>query len=178
MDSPQHRDQAKEQRTDIMPTIKQLEFAIPGRDKLQLRHLILDYNGTIALDGQLLPELDQLLKTLAQQLTIHILTADTHGSVTEQTNHLACELAIIPANEQISAKQNYLHHIGCQHCVAIGNGINDQLLLRDAALGIAVMHEEGVASATLMAADIVVGSCHDALNLLLHPGRLIATLRC
>ena len=177
MDSP-HCDQSKEQRTDTIPNIKQLDIAIPGRDKIQLRHLILDYNGTLALDGQLLPELNQLLKTLAQQLTIHILTADTHGSVAEQTNHLTCELAIIPAREQITAKQNYLHHLGCKHCVAIGNGINDQLLLRDAALGIAIMQEEGVACACLMAADILVGNCHDALNLLLHPGRLIATLRC
>lgn len=161
-----------------MPDSNMLNIAIPGRPPLQIKHLILDYNGTIAYDGLLLPELIPKLKKLAQHLTIHVLTADTHGSAARQIEAFPCRLAIIPGGEQIVAKQRYLQQLSTEHCVAIGNGVNDQLMLHDAALGIAVMQQEGVATQSLMAADIAIGSCSAALDLLLNTKLLIATLRC
>lgn len=161
-----------------MPDTTTLNIAIPGRPPLRLQHLILDYNGTIAYDGLLLPELIPQLNKLAQHLTIHVVTADTHGSAARQVETFPCRLAIIPGDEQIVAKQHYLQQLSPEHCVAIGNGVNDQLLLRDAALGIAVMQQEGVATPSLLAADIAIGSCSSALDLLLNPKLLIATLRC
>lgn len=154
-----------------------ISIKIPGQPTLVLHHLILDYNGTIACDGQLLAELIAPLNELAQQLTIHVLTADTHGSVTSQITPLPCTLAIIAKDNQIVAKQKYLHQLGAQHCVAIGNGTNDQLLLKDAALGIGVMQHEGLALSSLIAADIAVTSCLAALDLLRRTQRVIATLR-
>ncbi len=61
--------------------------------------------------------------------------------------------------------------------MAIGNGTNDQLLLKDAALGIGVIQQEGIAIASLTTADIAVTSCLAALDLLRNPQRVIATLR-
>lgn len=155
-----------------------LTIHIPGRPPLELRHLILDFNGTIACDGQLLPELVAPLNELAQHLTIHVLTADTHGSVANQVTSFPCTLAIIAKDNQIIAKQNYLHQHSAQNCVAIGNGTNDQLLLKDAALGIAVIQQEGIAISSLMMADVAVTCCLAALDLLRNPQRVIATLRC
>jgi soluble P-type ATPase len=60
---------------------------------------------------------------------------------------------------------------------AIGNGRNDQLMLAAAALGIAVVQEEGAAIESLSAADVVLPDIRSALDLLLFPKRLIATLR-
>lgn len=161
-----------------MPNNKTLEITIPGRAPLAIGHLVLDYNGTIACDGQLLAELVPQLSTLAQQLHIHILTADTHGNVAQQVGTFPHTLEIIGTSDQAQAKRNYLHLLGAKNCVAIGNGANDALMLRDAALGIAIMHHEGAASSCVLAADVVIGSCRDALALLLSPQRLIATLRC
>ncbi len=157
---------------------RSLKINIPGRAPLKIRHLILDYNGTIACDGQLIEQLIPQLNTLNQQLRIHILTADTHGSVAQQVGTFPHTLEIIGATDQAQTKQNYLHLLGAQSCIAMGNGANDTLMLRDAALGIAIMHNEGAASSTILTADIVIGSCHAALDLLLKPQRLIATLRC
>ena len=154
-----------------------LTIHIPGRPTLELHHLILDYNGTIACDGQLLPELIAPLNELAQQLTIHVLTADTHGSVTAQVTTFPCTVSIIAKDNQINAKQKYLQQHTAKHCVAIGNGTNDQLLLKDAALGIGVIQQEGIAIASLTTADIAVTSCLAALDLLRNPQRVIATLR-
>ncbi|OQY19064.1 MAG: ATPase P [Desulfobacteraceae bacterium 4572_35.1] len=161
-----------------MPEAPKFELSIPGRAPLCLKHLVLDYNGTMACDGQLLPELIPQLNALAQQLTVHVLTADTHGTVANHVTSLPVKLVVIPPNNQTQAKQEYIHQLGCAHCIAIGNGINDELMLHDAAIGIAIMHHEGVALSTLQGADIAINSCHCALELLLKPTRLIATLRC
>jgi soluble P-type ATPase len=50
-------------------------------------------------------------------------------------------------------------------------------MLKEAILGIAVIQEEGAAVESLVAADIVTRSILDALDLLLRPLRLTATLR-
>jgi soluble P-type ATPase len=70
-----------------------------------------------------------------------------------------------------------VEQLGTEQVVAIGNGANDAQMLSAAALGIAILGREGLASEALQAADLVVGGIEDALDLLLHPPRLIATLR-
>jgi soluble P-type ATPase len=50
-------------------------------------------------------------------------------------------------------------------------------MLKQAALGIAVIQTEGAATAALLAAEIITPGIFDALDLLLHPDRLKATLR-
>lgn len=91
---------------------------VPGRGTLRLEHLVLDLNGTIAQDGELVPGV-----------------------------------------------------------AAVGNGANDAAMLREAALGIAVLGPEGLAAEALLAADVLVRDVRDALDLLLQPERLVATWR-
>jgi soluble P-type ATPase len=50
-------------------------------------------------------------------------------------------------------------------------------MLRAAALGIAVLAGEGLAVEALLAADVLALGPSDALDLLLNPRRLAATLR-
>lgn len=154
-----------------------LEINIPGAKPLLLTHLILDYNGTLAVDGLILPGVAQRLEILAKQLEIHIVTADTFGSVRTQVNHLPVELAIIPPDNQAQAKADYLDPLGPANSVAIGNGRNDAFMLKQAALGIAVVQTEGAATEALLAADVVTPGIIEALDLLLSPDRLKATLR-
>jgi soluble P-type ATPase len=71
----------------------------------------------------------------------------------------------------------YVQQLGPDHVIAFGNGINDTSMLRLAMLGIAVLTTEGVAIRALQAADVLVHSPLDAIDLLLKPKRLIATLR-
>ncbi len=154
-----------------------IEINLPGAQLLRLSHLILDYNGTLAADGSLLPGVAERLEILAKHLKIHILTADTFGSVRNQVAHLPVQLAVIPPEKQAQAKAAYLEKLGPANAAAIGNGRNDALMLKEAALGIAVMQTEGAATAALLAAEVVTSEIVDALDLLLHPDRLKATLR-
>ena len=76
-----------------------------------------------------------------------------------------------------SMRSTRLKHLGASLTVCIGNGRNDCLMIEAAALGIALVQREGAASAAILAADVVMSDILDALDLLISPLRLIATLR-
>lgn len=154
-----------------------LTIDIPDFGALRLAHLVLDYNGTLACDGRLLPEVLQTLRELTPQLQLHVVTADTYGDAGRQLKDFPCQLHILQQARQNEAKREYVRQLGASNCVCIGNGRNDQMMLQDAALGIAVMQVEGCAAACLASADIVVTDILTALNLLRNPKRLLATLR-
>lgn len=154
-----------------------LEINIPGRGELRLRYLVADYNGTLACDGTLIPEVIPLLRALSTDLELHVVTADTFGEAAQNLQMLPVKLTVLPLDRQDQAKADYLKRLGARSTVCLGNGRNDVLMLRDAALGICITEAEGACVQTLQAADIVCRSARDALNLLLNPKRLIATLR-
>ncbi len=154
-----------------------LEEAIPGYKTLFLSHLVLDYNGTIACDGRLINGVRERLEKLSKSLSIHILTADTFGSVQKEMTGIPCEVVVIGKENQTRAKADYVRQLGLQKTVSVGNGRNDALMLKETVLGIAVIQEEGATVETLMAADIATRSILEALDLLLHALRLTATLR-
>ena len=154
-----------------------MEINIPGLKALRLTHLVLDFNGTLARDGKAMEGVRQRLENLARELEIHVLTADTFGTVEEAMAGIPCRTIVVPGTAQAEAKAEHVHELGRDGVVAIGNGRNDRLMLQNAKLGIAVMQEEGAAPQTLMAADVAIFDINCALDLLIHPLRLIATLR-
>jgi len=161
----------------MMEPVLMLILKVPGWKELKLEHLFLDYNGTLALDGGVLDGVRERLRSLASSTSIHVLTADTFGSVGAELDGLDLDVVIVPASRQAEAKAERLRELGADISVAIGNGRNDARMLRDAALGIAVLQTEGACAQTLTAADVVCASIQDALDLLLHPLRLAATMR-
>ena len=154
-----------------------LEIVVPGGMTLRIKHLILDYNGTLAKDGELLPGVEDRLQELGRHLKVHVITADTHGSVSAQLHHLSCDIKIIGAENQDLLKQEYLQNVGSENAVAVGNGRNDVLMLQDALLGICLVQAEGASGAAIRVADIICTDILDVLDLFLKPSRLQATLR-
>jgi P-type E1-E2 ATPase len=154
-----------------------VELSIPGFKKLTLVHLVLDYNGTLACDGLPLAGVQARLEALARGLQIHILTADTFGTVRERVAQWPAAVTVIPREQEAEAKADYVRQLGGAQTAAIGNGRNDRLMLKEAALGIALVQEEGAAVQALLAADVVTCDILAALDLLLNPARLTATLR-
>lgn len=152
-----------------------IKMNIPGRDNLNLYHAAFDVNGTLATGGELITGVESLIAELREHLTIHLLTADTHGKQAAIDAQLGLKAHIITQGAQ--EKAAFVRELGRQHVIAIGNGTNDAPMFKEAALSIAVLGEEGLAVETLQAADIVVRHIHDALRLLLSPTRLVASLR-
>jgi P-type E1-E2 ATPase len=154
-----------------------IELNIPGRGLIQLQHLVCDVNGTLAVDGQLLDGVKQRLSALRDRLTLHLLTADTHGKQDIIDQQLNLRAVRIQPEFEAEQKANYVQQLGAGTSVAIGQGANDAGMLRTAALGICVLSPEGAAVETLLEADLVVANIYEALEILEKPLRIIATLR-
>jgi P-type E1-E2 ATPase len=154
-----------------------LTIDVPGHVMLQLEYLVLDLNGTIAEDGRLLPGVAEAVSRLSLELKVIVVTADTHGTAEKLAAELGVDVRMLPRGRESEAKLDLVDELGADAVVAIGNGANDELMLRDAVVGIAVVGEEGAAASAVAAADIVTTSITSALGLLIEPKRLIATLR-
>lgn len=151
--------------------------AVPGDPPLEIEHVVLDYNGTLACDGMLLSGVRQRMVALAKVAAVHVITADTFGSASAALPGLDLQLTVLPPGPQAVAKGDYVRRCDAERSAAIGNGRNDLEMLRIAALSIAVLGEEGTAAAAVGVARIVARDIRIALDLLLHPQRLVATLR-
>jgi P-type E1-E2 ATPase len=114
---------------------------------------------------------------LRQSIQVHLLTADTRGLQHVLDAQLGIEAVRIKPADEAAQKATFVRSLGSEGVCAIGNGANDAGMLRDAGLAIAVLGEEGLAVETLNAADVVAPSINSALDLLLNPLRLVATLR-
>lgn len=154
-----------------------IDFDIPGFGQRSLLHLVLDYNGTLAIDGRVQPGVFSRLSRIKQLLTIHILTADTYGTVRSTFGQTDYVVHILPHGDERQAKADYVRSLGPMSCACLGNGNNDASMLKDAALSMAILQPEGVAMAALSAAHILVPGIEAGLDLLLYPQRLKATLR-
>ena len=153
-----------------------LTINIPGRGELALSHLVLDYNGTIAEDGLIIPGIAARLEQLRENLDICVITADTHGTAARRCEGLPLKVLTFPTTEvgAIKAAQVRVLEGGV---VTIGNGFNDIPMSDAADLSIGVMGPEGCCGKLAAHCDILVTSIHDALDLLLKPDRIRATLR-
>jgi len=149
---------------------------VPGCAPLDIRHLMFDLNGTLATDGNMPGEVAERLRCLTAGLNVHILTADTFGTASS-LRELGVQVTVLGPGDQVAAKATAIRVLGALHTVAIGNGMNDEGMLREATLGILVVGQEGAAVRSLLAADLVVRSIEDALDLFRFPKRLIASLR-
>jgi P-type E1-E2 ATPase len=154
-----------------------IEIDIPGRDHLIIENLLLDLNGTIALDGIINPKVKEKINLLSQKLKIFILTADTLGSAQKITRGIEAKLALISPEDSSRGKMEFFKQFNANKTAVIGNGYNDHLILKEAILGIAVIGEEGASVHAMINSDSIVKNIFDALNLFIHPLRLKATLR-
>jgi soluble P-type ATPase len=154
-----------------------ISIDIPGWGTMEIENLILDLNGTLATDGKILPEAKKKINSLSGQVKIFVLTADTQGTATEETRELRAELIKIEGKDSKEGKLRFLKTLDLEKSIVIGNGGNDQLVLKEAGLSIAILGDEGISVTAMKNADILVKTISDALDLLLKPKRLIATLR-
>ena len=118
-----------------------IDIFIPGHEDLHLDHLVLDYNGTLAVDGSLINGVKAALDRLKDSIHIHVLTADTFGKAASKLEGTDCTLSILPPGRQDVGKREYVKNIDSGATVAVGNGCNDCLMLDEAALGIAVIQK-------------------------------------
>lgn len=153
-----------------------IKIDIPGRESLTIEHVVLDYNGTIARDGELIEGVPERIEALSRCVKVHILTADTYGTVREKCAGLGAEIDTFPGAGAAACKERIVRSLG-EHVVCLGNGYNDKEMFGAAALSVAILESEGCCASLISCADVLVRSIADGLDLLLKPDRLRATLR-
>ena len=159
-----------------------IHVTIPFYGELHIASLLFDYNGTMAKDGILLAGAAERLEALSELVHIEVITADTFGTTRKNLESLVSsgKVSLITMSSEVEGavkKLERLRELGIATTCAIGNGRNDRLMLQAAALGIAILGDEGAAFQAIQDAAIVSRNIVDALDLLLHPKRLVATLR-
>jgi soluble P-type ATPase len=161
-------------RLDVNGGVAMIRIDIPQRESIELHHAVFDVNGTLAVDGLPIPGVVDRLQALAEHLSLHALTAGTHGNIAELERAMGFPLHIIVSGED---KMRFVDQLGPTQVIAFGNGRNDVAMLHLAAIGVAILAGEGVAIEALQAADVLVPGPVEAIDLVLKPKRLIATLR-
>jgi len=154
-----------------------MTIEIPNYKNMTITDIVCDYNGTIAKDGMVLPEIKRLFTALSKQYTLHVITADTFGSVKAQLEGYGAQIKILTSSDHTQEKADFVTMLGAEQCAAMGNGNNDSAMLKSASIGIAILGDEGCSRDALLDADMVCQNSADALALFLEPKRLIATLR-
>lgn len=153
-----------------------ISIDIPGFEPLRIEHVLLDYNGTLAVDGILAPGVAELISQLAQQVHVTVLTADTYGTVRQQCDPLGVEVQTFPRAGATAFKKSYAQELE-GNVACLGNGRNDADMFDCTALSIAVLDGEGAWAGLLPHADILARSAVEGLSLLLNTDRIRATLR-
>ena len=154
-----------------------ISLSIPGLQSFNIDNLVLDVNGTLAIDGNLIPGVKERLNQLSQLVNIYMLTADTHGRQDHIDKELNLNSVRINRENEAQQKEAFVIKKGPESTIAIGNGANDELMIRKAAIGIVLIQEEGACFRTISSGKIVFKNIIHALDALVYPNRIIATLR-
>jgi soluble P-type ATPase len=148
----------------------------PGQDNFEIDFILIDFEGTLALDRRVHPKAKDKINLLSKRTKIYILTKEEKECVEEALKKVKSELIYLSEENSSRQKLDWLHQLGATRTVAIGNGIDDIPMIEEAGLGICVLSKEGTSSETMKKADVVFMNILDALDFLLKPIRQKATL--
>ena len=113
-----------------------ISVSIPGWGDLDIEYLVTDYNGTCAFDGKLKDGVKEMLEKVSRYTKVFIITADTYDNIDNETDILGFKVLKVKKENSGAEKAKIVRELGPEKVVAIGNGANDALMLREPALGI------------------------------------------
>ena len=152
-----------------------MKFVIPGMKEFEILTIVLDLNGTLTIGGELVHGVKEKIAELKQLgYRLIIFSGDTRGNGSRIAKYL--DIEFINAGTAVQ-KETEVKKIQPETCATIGNGLIDIKKIQAVRLGIVTLQAEGVHTKTLLAADIIVPSIIDALDLFIDTDRLIATMR-
>lgn len=153
-----------------------IKIEIPGRGDYEIENAVFDYNGTVAVNGEMSENTQENLKKLSEFVDIYILTADTYGTVKKKCEKLPVSIEVFPTHDAADYKEKIVSSLSGQS-ICFGNGYNDIKMFDVADLSICIIEGEGCAGKLLSHSDIIVKSIDDAFELVFNTNRIKATLR-
>jgi P-type E1-E2 ATPase len=154
-----------------------INVSIPGWGELSIEYLVVDFNGTTGYEGKMKKGVKEAIERISRYLKVFIITADTYDSADAELMATSFTVVKVAKVDSGTEKARVVRELGPEKVAAIVNGANDAEMLKEAALGIGVVGEEGCATSLIKEADVIVGDILNAFGLILHPERVVATLR-
>jgi soluble P-type ATPase len=148
----------------------------PGMESLDIHFVLIDFEGTLAMDGRVHPKAKDKVNLLSKRATIYILTKSNREKVEETLRKMKAEILYVAEGDSSRQKLNVLQRLGPHQTAVIGNGFDDVQIMEQAGLGMCVIGKEGSSTEAMAKADLVVTHVLDALDFLLKPLRQNATL--
>lgn len=146
-----------------------------GVGEIELINIILDLNGTIAVNGIIVDGVkDRLNKLKELGYKIYLFTGDQRGNASKLADELGIEIQKASTSEE---KESLTRKIDAQKSVAIGNARIDIGTFKPCRLRIGTLQAEGIHTEILSYIDILVPSINNALDLLINPDIFNATMR-
>ncbi len=146
-----------------------------GVGEIELSTIILDLNGTIAIDGQIVIGVKERIEKLKELgFKIYLFTGDQRGNAAMQAEKLGIEVEKATTADE---KETLTKKLDVDHTVAIGNGRIDIGTFKPCKLRIGTLQREGIHVGILEHIDILVPSINDALDLLINENSFNATMR-
>lgn len=152
---------------------------IPNYGIITIKNILFDINGTLQFQGKISLELTIKFNELKKIYKIYLISADTRGNLKNIAEILDVDYIKIQSQgiTEAEAKNNELIRLGKDVTVAVGNGNNDALMLKDAILGIVILGNEGATIKSIINSDVVLPSPISVIDFLLDEKIMIATLR-
>ena len=147
-----------------------------GMENLEIQFVLIDFEGTLAMDGRVHPKAKDKVNLLSKRATIYILTKRDRGKVEETLRKMKVEILYVTEGDSSQQKLNLLQRLGSHQTAVIGNGLDDVQIMEQAGLGMCVIGKEGSSAEAMAKADLVVTDVLDGLDFLLKPLRQRATL--
>jgi soluble P-type ATPase len=148
----------------------------PGMESLDIHFVLIDFEGTLAMDGRVHPKAKDKVNLLSKRAAITILTKSNREKVEETLTKMKVEILSVTEGDSSQQKLNILQRLGPHQTAVIGNGLDDVRIMEQAGLGMCVIGKEGSSAEAMAKADLVVTNVLDALDFLLKPLRQRATL--
>ncbi len=148
----------------------------PGQRPLETEYLLIDYEGTLAVDARVHPKAKDKINLLSKRLNIYILAKGEKEKIEERLKNVKAEALFLKEEDASREKLDLLRKLGPERTIAIGNGRDDAPMLEEAGFSICVIGKEGASGETLKRADLVVTDILSGLDFLLKPLRQKNTL--
>ncbi|MEA1974019.1 MAG: ATPase P [Bacillota bacterium] len=150
---------------------------VPQTGKYHIENIVFDYNGTIANDGIIIDGILKRIVDLSKNFNVHIITADTFNTVKESFKGTNVNVYIIDKDFGSEQKEKFIDKLGFDKTIALGNGRNDQLMLKKSIISIAVLNDEGVSVKAINSADFLIKDINNFFDMIEKPKKMIAILR-
>jgi len=148
----------------------------PGQEPLAIEFILIDFEGTLASDRRVHPKARDKLNLLSKRSKIYILAKGEQEAIGEILKKIKAEVIYLTEGEASQRKLDLLRQVGATRAVAIGNGVDDAAMIKEAGLGICIIGKEGTSAEATKKADVVFTDILYALDFLLKPLRHKATL--